>query len=277
MQERLREVLFHLFWPIALDGIEKILSEKYPKRKYDIIGGKKTAKYKVNFARYADDFIVTANTEEIAKEIKELIKDFLKDRGLELSDEKTLITHINDGFDFLGWNFRNYKGKLLVKPSKKSIDKFTEKISETIKMGKAWKQERLICALNPKIIGWTNYNHSVVSSEIFHKLDTIIWGMLWHWAKRRHPEKSKQWIADKYWLSAGKREWVFSDGTKQLSFLSDTKIVRHIKLKLDMNPHLNKDYFALRKSKFDELKNNCKPEIMTMTNNCCPNKGLIEA
>jgi hypothetical protein len=91
----------------------------------------------------------------------------------------------------------------------------------------------------PKIIGWTNYNHSVVSSE--------------------------------------KRKWGFSDGTKQLSFLSDTKIVRHIKLKLDMNPHLNKDYFALRKSKFDELKNNCKPEIMTMTNNCCPNKGLIEA
>ena len=78
-------------------------------------------------------------------------------------------------------------------------------------------------------------------------------------------------LADKYWHSAGKRDWVFSDDTKQLCFLSDTKIVRHIKLKLDMNPHLNKDYFALRKSKFDELKNNCKPEIMTMTNNCCPN------
>lgn len=263
---------------MTLDGIDKLLAAKYhKKRKSGRTNNEYAAKYKVNFVRYADDFIVTANTEEIAKEVKELIKDFLKDRGLELSDEKTLITHIDDGFDFLGWNFRKYNGKLLVKPSKKSIDKFTEKISETIKMGKAWKQEKLICVINPKIIGWANYNHSVVSSEIFHKLDSIIWGMLWHWAKRRHPEKSKQWITDKYWHSAGKREWVFSDDTKQLRFLSDTKIVRHIKLKLDMNPHLNKDYFALRKSKFDELKNNCKPEIMTMTNNCCPNKGLIEA
>ena len=159
-------------------------------------------------------------------------------------------------------------------------------------MGKAWKQERLICALNPKIIGWANYNHSVVSSEIFHKLDSIIWGMLWHWAKRRHPEKSKKWIADKYWHSDGKREWVFSDDTEQLRFLSDTKIVRHIKLKLDMNPHLNKDYFVSREEKlksrvkklksiaknvWDKAKNICKLETVTMTNNCCPNKGLIEA
>src|SRR3990170_3500348 len=129
---------------MALDGIEKMLSEKYPKNKYDIIGGKRKATHKVNFVRYADDFIVTANTEETAKEIKELIKDFLRDRGLELSDEKTLITHIDNGFDFLGWNFRKYNGKLLVKPSKKSIDKFTEKISDIIKDGKAWKQEVLI-------------------------------------------------------------------------------------------------------------------------------------
>jgi RNA-directed DNA polymerase len=73
--------------------------------------------------------------------------------------------------------------------------------------------------------------------------------MLWHWAKRRHPEKSKQWTANKYWLSVGNRKWVFSEGTKQLHFLSDTKIVRHTKLKLDMNPHLDKDYFVSRKLK----------------------------
>jgi len=219
-----------------------------------------------------------------------LIKDFLKDRGLELSDEKTLITHIDDGFDFLGWNFRKYNGKLLVKPSKNSIDKFTVKTSDIIKDGKAWKQEVLIDVLNPIITGWANYHQSVVSSEIFQKLDSRIWGMLWHWAKRRHPEKSKHWIADKYWHSVGRRKWVFSDGTKQLRFLSDTKIVRHIKLKLDMNPHLDKDYFVSRKVKLgvkklttiakkvcDEVKNFCKPETMTMTNNCCPNKGLIEA
>jgi RNA-directed DNA polymerase len=107
--------------------------------------------------------------------------------------------------------------------------------------------------------------------------------MLWHWAKRRHPDKSKHWIANKYWHSDGKRKWIFSEGNKQLNLLSDTKIVRHTKLKLDMNPHLDKDYFALRKLKlrvkkltdvakeaWDKAKKLCKPETETMTNYCCP-------
>jgi RNA-directed DNA polymerase len=278
---------------MTLDGIEKMLVDKY-KTKNGKINREVSAKHKVFFLRYADDFIVTANTEEIAKEVKELIKDFLKERGLELSEEKTLITHIDNGFDFLGWNFRKYKGKLLVKPAKKSIDKITENISDTIKRGKSWKQEDLIKTLNPKITGWANYHRSVVSSEIFHTLDSRIWGMLWHWAKRRHPEKSKRWIADKYWHSIGRRKWVFSEGTKQLNLLSDTKIVRHVKLKIDMNPHLDKDYFDSRNSKlgikkptsiaekvtdiakktWGKAKNICNPETVTMTNNCCPNKGL---
>src|SRR5665811_556284 len=128
---------------ITLDGIEKLLEDKYHTNKIGRIDSNHAAKYKVNFSRYADDFIVTAKTEEIAKEVKELIKVFLKDRGLELSDEKTLITHIDNGFDFLGWNFRKYNDKLLVKPSKKSIDKVTEKISNIIDTGKAWKQGEL--------------------------------------------------------------------------------------------------------------------------------------
>ncbi len=165
---------------ITLDGIENILADRYHKTKNGRVDSHHAAKHKVNFSRYADDFIVTAKTEEIAKEVKELIKNFLKDRGLELSDEKTLTTHIDDGFDFLGWNFRKYNGKLLVKPSKKSIDKFTEKISNTIDKAKMWKQEELIDALNPIITGWSNYHQSVISSEIFNKLDYLIWNMLWH-------------------------------------------------------------------------------------------------
>ncbi len=227
------------------------------------------------------DFIVTAKTEEIAKEVKDLIKNFLKDRGLELSDEKTLITHIDDGFDFLGWNFRKYKGKLLVKPSKKSIKKFTDKVSITIENGKAWTQESLIDSLNPIITGWSNYHHSVVSSKIFGKLDNIIWNMLWHWAKRRHSTKTKPWVISKYWHTVGNRNWVFSAGNKQLKLLSYTKIVRHTRLKLDMNPFLDKDYFVLRKLKlgvkkltgkklWDDAKEICQPETETMIYNCCP-------
>ncbi len=234
---------------MTLDGIEEILTDKYHKSKSGKLNGAQASKNKVNFARYADDFIVTAKTEVIAKEVKELIKNFLKNRGLELSDEKTLITHIDTGFDFLGWNFRKYNGKLLVKPSKKSIDKVTEKISNTIKQGKAWTQEALIDTLNPIITGWANYHQPVVSKRIFNKIDSTIWNMLWNWAKRRHPEKSKPWIADKYWHEVGNRNWVFSTGSKQLKNLSDTKIVRHINLKLDKNPYLDKNYFVSRKIK----------------------------
>lgn len=163
---------------ITLDGIEKIVADKYHKSKSGRINSNHAGKYKVNFARYADDFIVTAKTEEIAKEVKELIKVFLKERGLELSDEKTLITHIDNGFDFLGWNFRKYNGKLLIKPSKKSIDKVTDKISNIIDKGKTWKQGELIDALNPIITGWSNYHQTVVSSKIFKKIDSITWNML---------------------------------------------------------------------------------------------------
>jgi RNA-directed DNA polymerase len=239
---------------MTLDGIEKILVDKYHKNKNGTINANHAAKFKVNFVRYADDFIVTAKTEELAKEVKDLIKDFLKDRGLELSDEKTLITHIDDGFDFLGWNFRKYKGKLLVKPSKKSIKKFTDKVSITIGNGKAWTQESLIDSLNPIITGWSNYHNSVVSSKIFSKLDNIIWNMLWHWAKRRHSTKTKSWVISKYWHTVGNRNWVFSAGNKQLKLLSYTKIVRHTRLKLDMNPFLDKDYFVLRKLKLGVKK-----------------------
>jgi len=267
---------------ITLDGIEELLADKYHKSEYGNINRNHAAKYKVNFVRYADDFIVTAKTKEIAEDAKELIRQFLKDKGLELSEEKTLITHIDTGFDFLGWNFRKYNGTLLVKPSKKSIEKVSVNISNTIKRGKAWKQEELIAALNPLITGWATYFQTVVSSEIFNTLDHRIWNMLWHWAKRRHPSKSNKWIANKYWHSDGKRRWIFSEGIKQLKSLSDTKIVRHTKLKLDMNPYLDREYFVLRKLKLRAKKlaamakkvldktKICKPETETMTNNCCP-------
>ena len=166
-----------------------------------------------------------------------------------MSEEKTLITHIDDGFDFLGWNFRKYNGKLLIKPSKKSVAKVTRKIGDVIKGGKAWKQENLIGALNPIIIGWSNYHRSVVSKEVFNNLDNRMWNMLWRWAKRRHPNKSRTWVANKYWHTEGSRRWVFSTGTIRLKRFSDTKIVRHISLKLDKNPYLDYEYFNLRKLK----------------------------
>jgi RNA-directed DNA polymerase len=226
---------------MTLDGIEKLLMAEYPKRSNN--------SNKVNFTRHADDFIVTANSEETAREIKDTIVTFLEKRGLELSDGKTLITNINEGFDFLGWNFRKYNGKLLIKPSKKSIKRFTETISQTITKGMAWSQEVLIAKLNPIIRGWTNYHNSVVSSDVFQTLDHRIWELLWKWVKRRHPNKPKDWIVNKYWKRSISRRWNFKTERNELLLLSKTRIHRHIPLKLQMNPFLNMDYFHERQNK----------------------------
>ncbi|RCV64630.1 RNA-directed DNA polymerase, partial [Methanophagales archaeon] len=239
---------------MALDGMEKAVATKYHVSKSGKIDKGNYNHKKVNFVRYADDFFVTANSKEITEELAELIKSFLKECGLELSDEKTHITHIDNGFDFLGWNFRKYKGKLLIKPSKKSIDNATRKVGDRIKRAKAWNQANLIDALNPIIIGWSNYHRSVVSADVFSNLDNRMWNMLWRWAKRRHPDKSKTWIVRKYWHSEGTRNWVFSTERNKLKLFSDTKIVRHTSLKLDKNPYLDSEYFKLRKLRQKALK-----------------------
>jgi RNA-directed DNA polymerase len=250
---------------MTLDGIEHEIAAKY----YPGKSGKCRNSKKVNFLRYADDFFVTADSEETANEILELIEIFLKERGLELSEEKTLITHIDDGFDFLGWNFRKYNGKLLIKPSMKSIKSVKQKISDAIKGSKAWKQEDLINVLNPIITGWTNYHQSVVAKKVFSELDYTVWNMLWRWAKRRHPEKSKSWIARRYWHSEGTRNWVFSTEKNKLKHFSDTKIIRHFGPKLDKNPYLDKEYFEMRKCKIHYRKTANKHEMIEVKMNNC--------
>jgi RNA-directed DNA polymerase len=221
---------------IALDGIEMIISERFPNMK-------------VHYARFADDFIVTAPSKETAEEIREHIRGFLADRGLELSPEKTMISHIDDGFDFLGWNFRKYRGILIIKPSRKSVDSITQKIKMIIKKGQAWTQDELICALNPVIIGWTNYHRHNCAKETFQKVDNYMWICLAQWARKRHPKKGYRWIANRYWHSVGNRKWVFKTDQNKLIKFSDTEITRHRMPKLNANPYLERDYFLERKDR----------------------------
>lgn len=177
----------------------------------------------------------------------------MRDRGLELSEEKTLITHIDDGADFLGWNIRKYKGKLLIKPSQNSINSIVAKIRETINSNKTSTQDILIAQLNPIITGWSNYHQGAVAKATFNKVDHIIYLMLWKWAKRRHPNKGAKWVKNKYWKSSGTRNWIFRD-KKTLKKMSDKAIVRHLRLKLNKNPFLDSEYFKLRKYKLGCMK-----------------------
>lgn len=233
---------------MALDGMQEMLVNHFDLSAKGEISAFVHNKSKVNLVRYADDFIVTAATKEIAEEAKELIRDFLKTRGLELSEEKTTITHINDGFDMLGWTFRKFKGKLIVKPSKKSIKNFVASLSETIlKRGKAWKQEVLIEKLNQQIRGWTNYHQSVCASEAFAHIDYILYELLWRWAKRRHPHKGRWWVSLNYWHRRGNRNWVFSTEDKELLRVDHISIVRHTKVRVNANPYFDTQYFLDRK------------------------------
>lgn len=228
---------------MTLDGLEELIDE-YRKR---------NRKAKVNLVRYADDFIITGASRKICEEVKELIKPFLEERGVELSEEKTVITHIDDGFDFLGWNFRKYKGKLLIKPSKKSIKKALKKARQVIKDNPALAQRELIRKLNPILRGWRNYHNHVVAKRVFSYIDHKVFKALWRWAIRRHRNKGKRWIKNRYWHVTGNDTWAFYDNSEEVSkrnprliTMGKSPIIRHTYLKRDMNPYLDREYFSKR-------------------------------
>ena len=226
---------------MTLDGLELELEARFGQKR-----SRKAAVNQVNLVRYADDFILTGRTKTLLEtEVKPLVEHFLKERGLTLSEEKTRITHIRTGFDFLGWNIRKYGGKLLTKPSKKNVQAFLKDIRDTVKDNKQAKQENLIGLLNPKLRGWANYHKGAVAKEAFTKVDREVYRTLWQWAKRRHPTKGKRWIKDRYFLNQENRNWVFAseitapDGRrKRISLVSasDTKIQRHVKIRGGANP-----------------------------------------
>lgn len=233
----------------------------------DVITNITTITDKVHLVIYADDFIVTGATKEVLEnKIKPAISKFLRERGLELSQEKTTITHIEkEGFDFLGFHGRKYKTKLLIKPQKERVKKFLNMIRKTIKTSQSIKTEELIGWLNTRIIGWANYYRHVVAKKTFGYVDHKIFWALWRWIKRRHSEKNTSWRIKKYFRSNKLRNWIFFakfmdiKGNKQILELAQAayiKIERHIKIKADATPYdpKFKEYFANRSNY--RMKNN---------------------
>ncbi len=209
------------------------------------LGKTKVQKLKVNVVRYADDFVVTGASKDFLDiEVRPWVEAFLAQRGLRLSPAKTRVTHIDDGFDFLGWNFRKYSGTLLIKPSKKNVQAFYGKVKEVVMSHQMVKQAELIQLLNPVLRGWAQYHHPVVAKETFSRLDSLLWWRLTRWARRRHPTKSPKWVTEKYWSTIdGRSEFAVrtptEDGTPKwvrLYRLADTEIVRHQKVKGEYNP-----------------------------------------
>lgn len=197
---------------------------------------------------------MTARNKETLSEIQQMIEKFMEERGLKLSDEKTVITNINNGFDFLGWNFRKFKEKLLIQPSRKSKQKVTKSLSRTVKYYHEASQELLIIKLNQITRGWAEYHHSVCAKKTYALIDHRLWEMLWKWAKRRHPRKGRKWIKNRYWHPKENREWSFRTDRAILYQMMDMPIVRIRSLDLKKNPFLDSDYFERRRKQHKKDK-----------------------
>ena len=202
----------------------------------------------MHLIRYADDFIITGHSRELLEgTVKPLVESFLHERGLQLSPEKTAVTHVTEGFDFLGQNVRRYaNGKLLIKPARKSIRSLLTRVKEVIRKHLGDTAHRLITRLNPVIRGWANYHRHVVSKRIFARIDAAIFRMLWQWACARHPRTGRRWVKCKYFERVGTRDWWFfgvSPGEEprfahlRLFDAASVRIVRHATVKSEVNPY----------------------------------------
>jgi RNA-directed DNA polymerase len=231
---------------MTLDGLEKAVKNVVPK----------TAK--VNVIRYADDFIVTGESKQILQQkVKPAIRSFLSQRGLNLSGEKTRITRIEDGFDFLGQHLRKYGNKFLVTPSKNSVKGVISKTRKIIKFHLGSTTVEMLQELNPVIRGWANYHRHSCSKNAFYYIDSCIFKNLWRWVKRRHPNKKAQWIRNRYFRTIGNRNWCFFATQKMeggeakvidLLYMGTVKIMRHTKVRANANPYDKRwqDYFSKR-------------------------------
>jgi len=220
---------------LALDGMEQAVKTVAARR-----GDK------INFARYADDFIVTGATRELLEQkVKPALTAFLHERGLELSEQKTVITHIQTGFDFLGHTVRKHGDKLLIQPAKSKVQTLRQKISRVIHAALGRTQETLLRQLNPLLRGWANYYRNGVARQTFATVDDYVWHKLWNWMARRHPGKSQAWKKRKYFTAAGDpgrfsvRIYRQNGASRVLTLYQMTKtgIERHLKIKGEANPY----------------------------------------
>ncbi|MCW7761543.1 group II intron maturase-specific domain-containing protein [Photorhabdus luminescens] len=230
---------------MALDGLEWVAQRVAPRQKVYVV-------------KYADDFVISGSSKEVLEErVKPAVAAFLRERGLELSAEKTRITHIDEGFDFLGFNIRKYRGKLLIKPAKGAVKHMLRNIRELIKTNATTKTENLIRQLNRKLRGWANYYRHVVSKKTFAYVDHQVFQALLIWINRRHPNKSARWKQKRYFRRLGLRQWTFfsmfrnvkgEQGCLDLFSMASTPIVRHIKIRANATPYdpTYRQYFERR-------------------------------
>ena len=243
-------VISPLLANIALHGLESLITNRF--KRLSAGPNRRTAAMLV---RYADDFVVIHEQLSVIEQSKQLISQWLGKMGLELKDSKTRIVSSKEGFDFLGFNIKQYPvsdnhssrstngeklgHKTLIKPSDESVKRVYGQLRNVINQYGMAPQVALIKKLNPIIKGWANYYSTVCSSETYNDLDSLLYSKLQWWARRRHPNKTSGWVAIKYWhVNKGKWDFRAEEGCKSVSLLKfcQTKISRHIKVQGSRSP-----------------------------------------
>ena len=217
---------------MALDGLEAAVRASAG-------SDRARRKAKLNVIRYADDFVVTGASKNVLEsQVLPAVRSFMAERGLELSEEKTRITHISEGFDFLGQNVRKYGDQLLTKPAKKSIKSLLDKVRDIVKGNANATQAALIRQLNPVIRGWAMYHRHCAAKATFSSIDSHIWQMLFRWALRRHQAKGARWVLRRYFRAKRNRSWIFATkrsadgntGSAEIFSAPTLAIRRHVKI-----------------------------------------------
>jgi RNA-directed DNA polymerase len=218
-----------LLMNVALHGMEEAAGVRYKRDKngsLDIGPGSPT------LVRYADDVLALCHSREQAEQVKMRLASWLEPRGLVFNEGKTQIAHLNEGVNFLGFEIRRYRGKLLTKPSKDALRRIRKRLAVEVRALRGSNADTVIGKLNPIIRGWATYYRIGVSKSAYSDLDAHMWGLVYKWAKFSHPNKSKRWITAKYFgkFNASRNDvWVFGsqDSGYYLRKFSWTKIVRH--------------------------------------------------
>jgi RNA-directed DNA polymerase len=259
---------------IALDGLDAVL------RRLKLPGGRG----RLHLVRYADDFVVVAPTRDLLEQAQPIISAWLAERGLELHPEKTQIVAIDQGFPFLGFHLRRYKGKLLIKPQKEKVLAKLREWAAWLKSHPAISAAAVIQYLNPRLRGWAAYYRHAVSNRTFDYVDHRLVQMLWRWARRRHPNKGRRWVKDRYFQRVGTRRWVFAAtmrdrrGQRRLLTLhqvGDTPIVRHVMVRLGASPDdpALRPYWVTRQQRRRQRDPTLPPShraLATRQGGCCP-------
>jgi len=229
-------VLSPLLANVALDGLERLFGAERPDGRSISPGHRKSPNTGISLTRYADDFVVSAPSREVLEQyVRPRVEAFLRQRGLALSEAKTRIVHVTEGFNFLGFQLRRYKRRLLTKPQKEKVLLHLRAIKAYLDTHQQAPAGRVIKDLTPVIRGWANYYRHSAASATFQRADHRQWQMLWNWAKRRHPNKSSRWVRRRYFRRDG--YWTFHAKGVQLVRHGATPITRFVKVRGRSSPY----------------------------------------